>query len=170
MVASREALADAQVTLAKATSERDAAAAEDALRASELAAAEDALSAAKAAVADGTVAVEEQKAKAVADLRTSNQQNTALLSIGMLFMDNQDAGDVSSRIQWASTVYNANAAEMNRLTQMQLQLQSDQTTMATLEDQARVAREAAAAHLAITQAAERAADEAAARLRTGISQ
>lgn len=161
---SRAALADARAVLARATSERDAAAVVDAQKAAELAEAEQALSSAQEAVAVGQQGVAVQKSKAAADMRTSRQQNTAMLSIGMLFVETSDAGDVSSRVQWASTLYNANAAEVNRLTQMQLQLQNDQTLMANLEDKARVVREAAAAHLAVTQAAERAADEAADRV------
>jgi len=147
---SRTALADARAVLARAASERDAA--------------EQALTLAQDAVAAGQQGVAAQKTKAVVDMRTTHQQNTAMLSIGMLFVDTADAGDVSSRVQWASTLYNANASEVNRLTEMQLQLQNDQTLMANLEDQARVVREAAAAHLAVTQAAEQAADEAAAKV------
>lgn len=157
VMSSRQALADAQAVLAKAASERDAAAAVDAQKAAELASAEAELSAAQTAVATGKQDVTAQQTKAINDMRAAQQQNTAMLSIGMLFVDHEDAGDVSSRIQWASTLYNANAAEMNRLTEMQLQLQNAQTNMATLEDQARVAREAAAAQLAVTQAAEAAA-------------
>lgn len=164
VLTSRQALADAQAVLAKATSVRNAAAAVDAQKAEELASAERDLGEAKSAVATGKDEVERQKAKAVADLRTAQQQNTTLMSVGMLFVDHEDAGDVSSRIQWASTLYNANSAEMNRLTQLQLKLQNAQTTMATLEDKARVVREAAAEHLAITQEAERAADEAAVKV------
>ncbi len=162
VVESRRSLADAQAALAKATSDRDAAAAVDAQRAAELTLAEAALSDAQALVSSGRDQVASQLTKAVGDMRTAQQQNTAMLSIGMLFVDYQDAGDVSSRIQWASTLYNANAAEMNRLTELQLQLQNAQTNMAVLEDRARVVREAAAAHLSVTQAAEQAADEAAA--------
>lgn len=162
VAASRQQLADAQAVLAKATSERDAAALVDAQKATELATAEQALVDAQTAVSSGKDGVTRQQSKAASDLRAAQQQNTGMLSIGMLFVDHADAGDVSSRIQWASTVYNANAAEMNRLAEMQLQLQNAQTNMATLEDQARIAREAAAAHLLVTQAAERAADEAAA--------
>ncbi len=161
---SRTALADARAVLARATSERDAAAQVDAQKATELFDAEQALTLAQDAVAAGQQGVAAQKTKAVVDMRTTHQQNAAMLSIGMLFVDTADAGDVSSRVQWASTLYNANASEVNRLTQMQLQLQNDQTLMANLEDRARVVREAAAAHLAVTQAAERAADEAAAKV------
>lgn len=164
VVASRQALADAQAVLAKATSVRNAAAAVDAQKAEELARADQDLGEAKTAVATGRDDVERQKAKAAADLRTAQQQNTTLMSVGMLFVDHEDAGDVNSRIQWASTLYNANSTEMNRLTQLQLKLQNAQTTMATLEDKARVAREAAAEHLLITQEAERAADEAAVKV------
>ena len=161
---SRTALADARAVLARAASERDAAAQVDAQKTTELFDAEQALTLAQDAVAAGQQGVAAQKTKAVVDMRTTHQQNTAMLSIGMLFVDTADAGDVSSRVQWASTLYNANASEVNRLTEMQLQLQNDQTLMANLEDQARVVREAAAAHLAVTQAAEQAADEAAAKV------
>ena len=161
---SRTALADARAVLARAASERDAAAQVDAQKTTELFDAEQALTLAQDAVAAGQQGVATQKTKAVVDMRTTHQQNTAMLSIGMLFVDTADAGDVSSRVQWASTLYNANASEVNRLTEMQLQLQNDQTLMANLEDQARVVREAAAAHLAVTQAAEQAADEAAAKV------
>ncbi len=160
VVASRQALADAQAVLAKATSERDAAAEVDAQMAAELADAEQALDEARTAVSLGKQEVEDQQAKAAADMRTAQQQNTAMLSVGMLFVDHEDAGSVSSRIQWASTLYNANAAEVNRLTELQLRLQNTQTNMATLEDKARVAREAAAAQLLITQEAEAAAEAA----------
>ena len=161
---SRTALADARAVLARAASERDAAAQVDAQKTTELFDAEQALTLAQDAVAAGQQGVATQKTKAVVDMRTTHQQNTAMLSIGMLFVDTADAGDVSSRVQWASTLYNANASEVNRLTEMQLQLQNDQTLMANLEDQARVVREAAAAHLAVTQVAEQAADEAAAKV------
>ena len=161
---SRTALADARAVLARAASERDAAAQVDAQKTTELFDAEQALTLAQDAVAAGQQGVAAQKTKAVVDMRTTHQQNTAMLSIGMLFVDTADAGDVSSRVQWASTLYNATASEVNRLTEMQLQLQNDQTLMANLEDQARVVREAAAAHLAVTQAAEQAADEAAAKV------
>lgn len=161
VVSSHQALADAQAVLAKATSLRDVAAAVDAQKANELAIAEQDLGDAKSAVAIGKDEVERQEAKAVTDLRTTRQQDTAMMSVGMLFVEYEDAGDVSSRVQWASTLYNSNAAEVNRLTELQLQLLNAQTNMATLEDKARVVREAAAAHLSITQAAEQAATDAA---------
>lgn len=161
VMASRQALADAQAVLAKAQSDRDAAAVVDQQMATELAAAEQELSAAQDRVANGKAEVDRVQAKAVSDLRTSHQQNTTMLSIGMLFTEHEDAGDISSRIQWASTLYNSNSAELNRLTELQLQLQNDQANMAVLEDNARIAREAAAAHLAVTQAAEQAATDAA---------
>lgn len=161
VVSSRQALADAQAVLAKAQSDRDAAQEVDRQKAAELATAEQQLGDAKNRVAQGKEDVNRQQAKAVTDMRASHQQNTAMLSVGMLFVDHADAGDVSSRIQWASTLYNANSSEMNRLTELQLRLQNDQTQLATLEDNARVARETAAAHLAVTQAAEQAANDAA---------
>ena len=158
---SRQALADAQAVLAKAQSDRDAARAVDQQKAADLGNAEQELTDAKTAVQSGKDAVTAQQSKAAQDMRTTHQQNTGMLSIGMLFVDTEDAGNVSSRVQWASTLYNANAGELNRLTEMQLQLQNAQTQMATLEDNARVAREAAAAQLSATRAAERAADDAA---------
>ena len=161
VVSSRQALADAQAVLAKAQSERDAAYAVDQQKANALASAEQELSDAKTAVSLGKNAVAAQQSKAAQDMRTTHQQNTGLISLGMLFVDTEDVGSVSSRVQWASTLYNANSTELNRLTQLQLQLQNAQTQLATLEDNARVAREAAAAQLSRTQAAEQAADSAA---------
>ncbi len=168
--ASRQALADARAALAKATSERDAAAEVDRKMADELAAAEEQLAAAKARVAEGQSEVEKVRAKAAVDLAMSHQQNTAMLSIGMLFTDNENAGDINSRVQWAATLYNANSAELNRLTELQLRLQNDQSSMAELEDKARVAREAAAEHLAVTQAAEQAASDAEAKVKYLVSE
>ncbi len=161
VASSRQALADAQAALAKAQSELDAARAVDQQKAAELANAEQELTDAKTAVQSGRAAVDAQQSKAAQDMRTAHQQNTGMLSIGMLFVDTQDAGSVNSRVQWASTLYNANSSELNRLSEMQLQLQNAQTQMATLENNARVIREAAAAQLSVTRSAEQAADNAA---------
>lgn len=157
VVASRQQLADARATLAKATSDVEAAAAVDAQKASELATAEQNLKNAQQAVAEGQQAVEQQRGKALNDMRTAAQQNTTLMSVGMFFANDTNSSDVSSRIQWASTLYNSNNAELNRLTSVQLQLQNAQTNLAGLEDRARVAREAAAASLSASQDAQAAA-------------
>lgn len=162
LVASRQALADARAVLEKAVAERDAAAAEEATKAAELSDAESRLAAAGDKVSQGQAAVEAQRSKAAADMRNAQQQNTTLISIGMLFSDSADAADVSSRIQWAQTVYNANSAELNNLTNLQLQLQTDQTSKAQLENTARLARVAAQQTLQRKQDAQAAADQAAA--------
>lgn len=168
--ATRQQLANAQAALAKAQSDRDTAQAEDAKKSAELADANANLEEGKKKVAEGQQAVKDQQAKAATDMRVAHQQNTALMSIGMLFSDNADAGDVSSRIQWAQTLYNANSSELNRLNQLQYELQNQQTELANLEDQARIAREAAAAQLATRQTAEAAADQAQAEVESLLSQ
>ncbi len=157
---SRSSLAEARAALAKAQSDKAKAAKVDQEKADILAKANSDLADGKHKVAQARQAVEDQREKAAADMRASHQQNTGMLSIGMLFTEHQDFADVSSRIQWAQTVYNVNSTEMNRLTKLQLALQDEQAKLAELEDKARVAREDAAAQLEARQAAENAANDA----------
>lgn len=163
VAASRASLADAQAALALAQSELDAAVVADQARAAELEVANQNLAAAQQRVQDGQVAIDELRSKAAEDMRISHQQNTALVTLGMVVGDN-NTGDISSRLQWAQTLYSANSTALNELTQLQFQLQTDQATMATLEDGARVAKDAAAAQVVSRQSAQAAADAAAAEV------
>lgn len=161
VAASRQALADAQATLARAQSDLDLAIAEDTRRADELATANQNLADAKQRVDDGQTAIAGIRDKAANDMRMAHQQNTALVTLGMLVGDSEATGNISSRLQWAQTLYSVNSSAMNELTDLQLQLQTDQSAMAGLEDQARVAREDAAAQVVTRQSAQEAADAAA---------
>lgn len=161
LAASRQSLADARAVLARAESERDQAQQAADQRAEQLKAAEQQLATSAEQVASAQQAVDKQRRKAASDMRASHQQNTALLSVGML-VNNSSTADVSKRVQWAQTLYNANAAELNQLTNMQVELQKQQTSRAQLENDAHLAREDAQRLLGQAQQAQAAADAAAA--------
>lgn len=157
---SRQTLADAKAKLAKAQSDLSSAQDAEKQRAEELQTAEQKLSSANDKIAAGKANIDELRERAALDMRIAHQQNSALLSIGMLFSDSGTTSNVNSRVQWAQTLYNANSSALNELTQAQLEYQQDQISKATVENDAKLAREAAQAQLEATQSAKQAAQDA----------
>nr|WP_156874562.1 M23 family metallopeptidase [Vaginimicrobium propionicum] len=157
---SRQALAEAKAKLAKAQSDLSSAQEAEKQRAEELQNAEDKLTSANDKIAAGKANMDELRERAALDMRIAHQQNTALLSIGMLFSDSDTTSNVNSRVQWAQTLYNANSSALNELTQAQLEYQRQQVTKATIENDAKLAREAAQSQLEATQNAKQAAQDA----------
>ena len=158
--ASRAELADAQAILAKAEAELGEASAAEQARSEELSEAEKQLSEQNKKISEGKQAIDKQRNKAAAEMRAVHQQNTALLSVGMLLSENGNTSDINSRVQWAQTLYNSNVGEINRLTRMQLENQKAQESRAVVENQARQLRDSAAEQVEAKRAASLAAQNA----------
>ncbi len=162
--ASRAELADAQATLAKAEADLGEASAAEQARSEELSQAEKQLSEQNKKISEGKQAIVKQRNKAAAEMRAVHQQNTALLSVGMLLSENGNTSDINSRVQWAQTLYNSNVGEINRLTRMQLENQKAQESRAVVENQARQLRDSAAEQVEAKRAASLAAQNAKAKV------
>lgn len=160
LASSRSELADAQAVLAKAEADLSQANDAEQQRAKELGAAEAQLNEQNEKITKGKKAIDEQRNKAAAEMRTMHQQNTALLSIGMLLSENGNTSDINSRVQWAQTLYNSNVGEIKRLSQMQLDNQKAQEDKAVAENQARQLRDSAAQQVETKKAASLAAQNA----------
>lgn len=147
------ALADSQSQLDAARSQlaqtkADLAAANqlDQEMATKLAAAQDELEKAKAAVEEGQRNVDAKQAEVGTVVRTSYQQKTDLMSVGM-FVSGESAGSMNNRVQWSTTMFDSTQAEMDRLKELQARLDAAKEHQASLERQAAADRQAAAQNL-----------------------
>ena len=117
------------------------------------------LAAAVAAVVAGQARLDAQQAKAGRVIREQYQQQTNLLPIALL-VDPDSSEDLQTRLQWSTTLFDAAQAEIDRLTQLQRQLNAARARQSVLEASVAAARREAAANLKIKKRLEvRAATE-----------
>ncbi|MDN5570222.1 MAG: peptidoglycan DD-metalloendopeptidase family protein [Propionibacteriaceae bacterium] len=137
--AAQAVLADLQVQLSAAR-ERDAQLAE------ELAAAQAALEEARAKVAQGEADVAAQQKVIVGAVTESYQQRTDLEGLSVVF-GSQSTAELGQRIQWNTTIFDAQAAQKARLDAILLQLEQDRDEAAALEQQVANAKAEAEANV-----------------------
>jgi murein DD-endopeptidase MepM/ murein hydrolase activator NlpD len=117
------------------------------------------LAAAVAAVAAGRARLEAQQAKAGQVIRDQYQQQTNLLPIALLVRP-ESSDDLQTRLQWSTTLFDSAQAEIDRLTQLQLDLNAARVRQSELKARVVAARHEAAANLKIKKTLEsRAATE-----------
>ncbi len=146
-----KALATAQNKLDQTRKDLDAAQQQDQAMALTLAKAREDLEVARAAVAEGgqkNVDAKQQKLGEVA--RQQQQQQTTLVSYGML-ANGKSSADISNRIQWARNAYLSTDSELSALKQEQTKLTAAREAQAAIEQQASTDRETAAKNLERTQ-------------------
>lgn len=147
-------LATAQAALAKA--QRNLAAADDAVAEAKaldaeigrrLAEAQRKLALAKKAVTKAKAEVEAQLRLMGQAARESYQQQTDLVGLTVVF-DSADTGDLSQRLQWSTTIFDATSAQMARLRALQAKLEAAEKAQAAIEKQIAADKAEAEANLA----------------------
>jgi len=173
LAASQQKLDSAKADLAAKQKETQDAKDIDTSLAADLAIAQKTLSSRNADLATANAAVTQGEADLAAQrdniglvVQTTAQQNTALLSLSILFTDFNSA-QLSNRLQWASSAFNASQNAMDQLKAAQTMLETAQANAKLAAQAAKVAKavaqtksDAAAAHLAVTQQAENASQKA----------
>ena len=134
-------LAKAQAAQAKAQRSLDAAndavndaRAVDAAIGRRLAQARTKLAAAKKAVLAAKADVDAQLRMMGQAAREAYQQQSDLVGLSVVF-DSADTGDLSQRLQWSSTIFDATSAQMGRLRELQAKLEAAQKAQAVIEKQ-----------------------------------
>ncbi len=147
-------LAKAQSAQAKAQRKLDAAnqavndaRALDAAIGRRLAEARKKLAAAKKAVAKAKAEVDAQLQMMGAAAREAYQQQTDLVGLSVVF-DSADTGDLSQRLQWSTTIFDATSAQMARLRELQAKLEAAEKAQAAIEKQIAADKAEAEANLA----------------------
>ena len=117
-------------------------------------------------VAQGEQNIADQRDTIGLIVQTTMQQNTALISLSILFT-NIGTADINNRLQWTSNSFNASQNALNQLQALQAQLETAQAAAQKAEDAAvqaeataQAKRDAAAAHLSVTKQAQAAAQKA----------
>ncbi len=146
----QSALAKAQRALSAATNAVGAARAADAAIGARLAVARTKLEQAKQAVTRAKAAVAAQLSLMGQAARESYQQQTDLVGLSVVF-DSADTGDLSRRLQWSTTIFDATTAQMTRLRDLQAKLVAAQKAQAAIEKQIAADKAEAAANLARMQ-------------------
>ncbi|WP_394275629.1 peptidoglycan DD-metalloendopeptidase family protein [Luteococcus sp.] len=158
---SRTQLEQARAHFAQAQQQRQGAEAEDARLAKALEQARAQLRKAQQDVAENQEKVDAEARLIGNSVRETHQQNTELVGLAA-FVTDVSTGDVNQKFQWSTTVFNATQAQMDRLQELQMKLEAAREEQASAEATVARQKEAAAAQVASTIAAERAADQAAA--------
>jgi murein DD-endopeptidase MepM/ murein hydrolase activator NlpD len=140
------ALTGARAALAQTRTQLAAAAAADRTMAAKLDTAKTALAKARLAVVAGERRLAEQKTEAGKAVRDQLQQSTALMPIAAV-LQKSTAADLAARLQWSTTLFGTQAAEIDRLTTYQRRLDAARAKATRLEEQVAEARKAAAANL-----------------------
>ncbi|GAB3622014.1 hypothetical protein GCM10027418_00960 [Mariniluteicoccus endophyticus] len=89
-------------------------------------------------------------------VRQQYQQKTGLVGMGML-LTGETTGQVGTRLQWSTTMFDSTQAEMDRLKETQRKLTEAREQQASIERQVAAEREAAAQNLATKSQLESAA-------------
>ncbi len=144
---SQAALAKAQRTLTAAGDAVNKAKAVDAAIGKRLAAARAKLEAAKRAVVKAKAAVASQLSLMGQAAREAYQQQSDLVGLSVVF-DSATTGDLSQRLQWSTTIFDATSAQMTRLRALQATLVSAQKAQAEIERQIAADKAEAAANVA----------------------
>ncbi len=149
-----------QQLLARATAAKDAAEVRDQQMATALQAAEQQLATTQAAVRIGQQHLTEQRSLVALSLNQNTQQNSQLQQLAVL-TTNLGVGDVNNRIQWATEALTMTQTEQLRLTELQKELVAAQQAQARATTAVDEKRQAASAHLAVTQTLQQEAQAAA---------
>jgi murein DD-endopeptidase MepM/ murein hydrolase activator NlpD len=147
------ALGTAQAALAQTRRQLAAASQRDRLMATKLRTAQTTLAKARAAVLVGEQKLATQDALTSEIARNQYQQQTNLLPIAML-LESRSIGDLQTRLQWSSTLFETAAHEMDRLTALKRQLEAARARADSLERQVAADRKVAAANLVTTRGLE----------------
>lgn len=159
LASSRQQLADAQTVLSAAQSDRDAAAKKDSDAQAALDAANAALKQANDDVTAAQAAVTAQKKAVGSDVRASTQQNSSLVTIGLL-VSGVSTSDLSNRVQWTDQAFRSQQTKLDQLNSAQLKFEQAQQRQQTAQQAADQQRTAAAQTLAAKQQSADAADAA----------
>lgn len=143
----RSALAKAQRNLSAATDAVSEARSVDEAIGRRLSAARTKLAAAKQAVSKAKAAVDAQLTLMGQAAREAYQQQSDLVGLSVVF-DSADTGDLSQRLQWSTTIFDATSAQMTRLRTLQATLVAAQKAQAEIEKQIAADKAEAAANLA----------------------
>ena len=149
----QSALAKAQRALSAADAAVAQAKSQDAAIAARLAAARDKLAKAKQAVAAAKAEVDAQLSVMGQVARDAFQQQTDLVGLSVVF-DSADTGDLSQRLHWSTTVFDATTAQLKRLRDLKAKLVAAQQAQAVIEQQIaadKAESEANVAHLKVLQ-------------------
>lgn len=144
---SQAALAKAQRMLTAASDAVADAKAVDAAIGRRLAAAQVKLEAAKRAVAKAKAAVASQLSLMGQAAREAYQQQSDLVGLSVVF-DSASTGDLSQRLQWSTTIFDATSAQMTRLRALQATMVAAQKAQAEIERQIAADKAEAAANVA----------------------
>lgn len=142
----QSALAKAQRALTAATGAVGDARAVDVAIGARLTAARTKLEQAKQAVVRAKAAVHAQLSLMGQAAREAYQQQTDLVGLSVVF-DSADTGDLSRRLQWSSTIFDATTAQMTRLRALQATVVAAQKAQAVIEKQIAADKAEAAANL-----------------------
>ncbi len=147
LAAAQAVQAKAQRRLDAANEAVDDARAVDAAIGRRLAQARAKLAAAKRAVAKAKAEVDAQLRMMGAAAREAYQQQTDLVGLSVVF-DSSDTGDLSQRLQWSTTIFDATSAQMIRLRELQAKLEAAERAQAAIEKQIAADKAQAEANLA----------------------
>lgn len=141
--AARAELAETQRKLAIAQKK-------DAQMAAKLKQAKAELKKAKAAVKAGQKKVDAAQEMAGDQVRDSYQQKTNLLPIALL-VENSGTGDMAQRLQWSSTMFDAQDSKIKELEKLQRELNAKRAEQTRIEEKVNVSRQKAAENLKVSQ-------------------
>jgi len=169
VTAAQGQVAQAQEAVAAAQEQVRQAKALDDQRAQELKDAEGFLADAQAKEQRGQTDLAGERDQLAQATALSFQQDNPLLSVATIVDAASGTADLANRIQWATTSINSSQATLNRLEEIQRQLIQQRGTTQVAEARADDAKQAAAAQLSQTQAAEQTAREAEASLEQALA-
>lgn len=161
-------LASAQAALAAAQADVTQAQEQDAQMAAALTTAQTDLATAVITEDAGQAKIDAKKDEIGQIARETYQQQSTLVGIASL-ISVQEPQQLGNRIQWTTTVLDSNQAELNSLADLQTSLAEAKTNRRVLEVQAEQAKQKAADHLAVTQAAQQRASDAADAVAAALS-
>jgi murein DD-endopeptidase MepM/ murein hydrolase activator NlpD len=152
----QDQLSSAVAALAETRRQLEVARAKDVAMAAKLRRAQADLVAAKEAVAAGLARLEAQKVLVGEMVRDQYQQQTNLLPIAIL-VRSASVADLQTRVQWSTTMFDTTQAKIDRLKELQLELDATRARQAKLEKQVAQDRAEAADNLVAKQKLESAA-------------
>ncbi len=151
---SEQALSDAQQALYALQQRLQDARDDDARLADELAKAQAALAKAQAEVAAGQARVDAQRALLASSGREAFQQSSPIEGLAVL-LGAQTPGDLSSRIQWNTTVFDTQASRKAKLDALLVALKDAQDEQAAIEAKVASDKAASAAQVIVVAGLER---------------
>ena len=145
--ASESALDKARSELAYAKKRLAQAKAQDAGVAADLETAQAAFDEAAAAVLKAQADVEAQRSLVGAAVRTAYQRHTDLQGLSLVF-GSETAEQLSQRVQWANTIFDSSTSQLDRLSELQADLEAARSVSADAEAALTDKKDASAAHVA----------------------